>query len=56
MQQKRDELAVLLAYLFAMDIREHPMPVHRQQQLLQTVRQLLIPEPEGGTSGQEQDD
>ena len=42
MTQSRDELALLLAYLFAKDIHGHPMPPHRQRQLLETVRKLLV--------------
>ena len=42
MAQDRDELAVLLTYLFAQDIRAYPMPPCRQRQLLETVRNLLV--------------
>lgn len=50
-----DELAVLLAYLFTEDIRAHPMPPHRQQQLLQAVEGMQSPAQEGESGcGQEQ--
>jgi hypothetical protein len=47
MDENRDTLAVLLAYLFAQDIRAHPMPPFRQQLLLQAVRQFLKTGQEG---------
>lgn len=54
MQQKRDELAILLAYLFSEDIRKHPMAPKLRRQLLQTVRQLLYPDgKEDANDGQE---
>lgn len=42
MAQNRDELAVLLAYLFTQDIRAYPMPPCRQRRLLETVWDLLV--------------
>ena len=54
MQQRRDELAILLAYLFSEDIREHPMAPNPRRRLLQTVRQLLYPDGKEDThNGQE---
>lgn len=55
MGQNTDPLARLLAYLFAADIREHPMPLWRQQGLLQEVQWLLAASGEGETDiGKEQ--
>lgn len=42
MAQDRDELAVLLTYLFTQDIRAYPMPPCRQRRLLETVRNLMV--------------
>jgi hypothetical protein len=53
--QNTDPLARLLAYIFAADIREHPMPPWWQQGLLQEVQRLLAASGEGETDiGKEQ--
>ena len=49
MGQNTDPLARLLAYVFAADIREHPMPPWRQEGLLQEVQRLLAASGEGET-------
>ena len=51
MTQSRDELALLLAYFFAQDIRENPMPPHRRRQLLEAVRNLLVAVEREGETG-----
>ena len=47
MGQNTDPLAQLLAHIFAADIWEHPMPLRRQQRLLQEVQRLLAANGEG---------
>ena len=56
MSQEKDALAALLAYVFACDIREHPMPLRRQQQLVACVEKLTqtMGQEEGTDRGKEQ--
>lgn len=56
MAQEKDALAALLAYVFACDIREHPMPPRRQQLLMERVKQLTrtMGQEEGTDRGKEQ--
>lgn len=57
MAESRDGLARLIACLFAKDIRAHPMPFRRQQQLLLTVRRMLTVYQGGETvCGEKQND
>lgn len=37
----KDRLAGLLAFLFAEDKKEHPMPPHRAETLLQKIQNIL---------------